>query len=910
MLLLSGPPGAGSNARIWDEVRASVARGDADFRLLVPTSTLAEHLRHELARAGLVVRPELVLTLAGFLDQWTDGTPAIAPAALELVLAEVLERDTPEVFRKVARLDGFRASLTRAITEVSDTGTYARRLAEVLQLGAVEAPLAPAFLAVYREVENELERRGWVLRAGLLERAARRIRERGLGSLRRVFLDGFFSFSEPELGLLRALAAHADLTVALPRWAGAEQARAALLEMGLEEQDSPPAARLGARVLVTAAGLEQEAVEIARRILEHVAQGRQFREMGILLRGEKPYVPVLRTVLERFGIPARFYFTPPLAEHALARYFRCLVEGLQGGWEHAAVLAALRMAASGVAGTPTADEFDFQVRERLPGRGLAALRELAPEGPLRAFLDRLEALEGWRSLELSPRDWAERLKTLARLVELPVIDDGRSFDTVAAWRAQADALEGFARALETTAGALPGDRSVSLAAFWDALGLVLENTSLRAPDRRRNAVAVLDVFEARQWELPVVFLPGLVERQFPLYQPPDPFFPDAAREAWRAAGLRLDTSADLRRRERFLFDLAATRATAELVVSYPESNAKGDPNLPSFFLDEFPAGAVKARAARPALDGPRGPWGAPVLVRHPELLARLCSTHDTFRPTALEDFLQCPFQFFGKHTLKLGGPPPRPEQRLDALVRGDIAHQTLAAWQRGRGGLQPASLEGIFEAVFARVCAQERVPLGCRTELVRLRMLEDLGRLTADPPRLEGWLPRVEEKIQFDLEGGTRIRGRIDRCDVSPRNAAVVFDFKYSSGTGIRKRKEGCEQGRFVQGALYLLGLEAQEGCRPAGWFYWGFRKETSVAGWHALTREEWRGPGVACTLEELRERLEEARAAALGAARQIREGRIEANPADPERCEYCAFRDACRIRAAGRFMLAAGGAE
>jgi ATP-dependent helicase/DNAse subunit B len=905
MLLLSGPPGAGSNVRIWDEVRASVARGDADFHLLVPTSTLAEHLRHQLARAGLVVRPERVLTLAGFLDQWTEGTPAVATAALELVLAEVLERDTPAAFGKVGRLAGFRASLARAITEVSDTGFGARRLAEVLQLGAVEAPLAPAFLAVYREVEDELERRGWVLRAGLLERAARRIRERGLGGVGRVFLDGFFSFSEPELGLLRALAAHADLTVVLPRWAGAEHARAALLEMGLVEHDSPPPARLPARVLVAAAGLEQEAIDIARRIVEHVAEGRQFREIGIVLRGEKPYVPVLRTALERFGIPARFYFAPPLAAHALVRYFNCLVEALLDGCDHAAVLAALRMTASGSAGTPAADEFDFNVRELLPGRGLPALRELAPEGPLRAFLDRLEALEEWRSLELAPQDWVERLKTLAALIEPPVIDDGYTFDTVALWRAQAAALEAFVRALETTAAALPAGRAVTLAAFWDALGLVLDDTSLRVPDRRRNVVAVLDVFEARQWELPVVFLPGLLERQFPLYQSPDPFFPDAAREALRASGLRLDTTSDLRRRERFLFDLSATRATAELVLSYPESNAKGDPNLRSFFLDEFPDAPVQPRAARPALDSSRRSSGAPALVRHPELLARLCATHGTFRPTALEDFLQCPFKFFGQHTLKLEGPPPRPEERLDPLVRGDIAHQALAAWQRGEH-----PLDAVFEAVFARVCAHARAPQGCGAELVRLRMLEDLRRLTADPPRLEGWSSRAEEDIQFDLEGGTRIRGRIDRCDVSPQNAAVVFDFKYSSKSGIGKRKAGYEQGRFVQGALYLLGLEAREGCRPVGWFYWGFRKETSVTGWHALAREEWRGPGVACTAEELRERLEQARAAALDAARQIREGRLEANPADPDRCQYCPFRDACRIRAAGRFMVATGGAE
>ena len=36
--------------------------------------------------------------------------------------------------------------------------------------------------------------------------------------------------------------------------------------------------------------------------------------------------------------------------------------------------------------------------------------------------------------------------------------------------------------------------------------------------------------------------------------------------------------------ERFLFDLALTRAREGIVLSYPQLNAKGEANLPSFFL--------------------------------------------------------------------------------------------------------------------------------------------------------------------------------------------------------------------------------------------------------------------------------------------------------------------------------------
>ncbi len=904
MHLLTGPPGAASSGRILAEVRGALRAGATDFRLLAPTATLAEHLRHELARQGHLVRPVLIQTLAHFLAPWTEGCVEARAAALELIVGEVLDRSTTETFREVARLEGFRARLAQAITEISDTGCVSRRFEEILSEYTDEAPLGSAFLAVYREVEAELERRGWAPRARLLQQAACRIRERGVEGIRRVFLDGFFSFSEPELELLGSLSRHADLTIALPRWAGAEPARAALLAMGFREEEAPPSAHRAAIVLVAAAGLEQEAEEIARRILEHVARGLEFREIGVILRPFELYAPLLRTVFERFGIPARFYFAAPLAEHAVVRYLSGLVAALQGGWDHAATLAVLQMTASGVSFTRAAGEFDFVVRERLPGKGLAGLQALAANGPLRAWLDRLAALEPWRSLRLPPAEWAARLKTLVPLVEPPLVSDGCSHDTAALWRAHAAALAAFPDALDAAAQAIPGDAEIPLEDFWAAAAVVLRGTVLRVPDRRRNVVHVMDVFEARQWELPVVFLPGLLERQFPLYPAPDPFFPDAARQRLREAGLPLDTSADLRRRERFLFDSAITRATLELVLSYPESNAKGDPNLRSFFLDEFTEPLIKPRPVRTEPpDWPR-PSGVIVAIASHDLLARLHARPAELQPTAIEDFLQCPYKFFGAHTLKLVEPPPRPTERLDPLVLGNIVHKVLAQFeQAGR------PLADIFEEVFARVCARVRVPAGCRTELLRLRMREDLERLAADPPRLEGWSVHVEKDINFELDGETRISGRIDRYHLSPDGVAVVLDFKYSGENGIRKRLKGYEEGRHVQGALYLIGLEKEHDYQPAGWFYWGLRKDIHIAGWY-VPPAGWQRPGAtACTPEELRERLERARQAALGAAQGIRSGRIEADPADTDICDYCTFRDVCRIRAAPMAVAAAGGA-
>ena len=54
--------------------------------------------------------------------------------------------------------------------------------------------------------------------------------------------------------------------------------------------------------------------DVLRRILEQAAAGRPFRDMGVIVRTPDLYEPILRTTLDRFGIPARFYFDADLSQ--------------------------------------------------------------------------------------------------------------------------------------------------------------------------------------------------------------------------------------------------------------------------------------------------------------------------------------------------------------------------------------------------------------------------------------------------------------------------------------------------------------------------------------------------------------------------------------------------------------------
>jgi hypothetical protein len=136
----------------------------------------------------------------------------------------------------------------------------------------------------------------------------------------------------------------------------------------------------------------------------------------------------------------------------------------------------------------------------------------------------------------------------------------------------------------------------------------------------------------------------------------------------------------------------------------------------------------------------------PAVIASAELLDVLALRHLAFRPTGLESYLQCPFQFFGRDSLRLQAAPARPEKRLDFLTQGTIVHAVLAELHRN-----PRPLEETFSGVFARICEEQRVPPGYRTEACRQRMLADLRALAEDPGWTRGLEIRAEQKFRFKL---------------------------------------------------------------------------------------------------------------------------------------------------------------
>src|SRR5208283_2300433 len=110
--------------------------------------------------------------------------------------------------------------------------------------------------------------------------------------------------------------------------------------------------------------------------------------------------------------------------HAAVRFLANAVDAMLGGWDHARTLSALRLAPR-FADSNALDRFDFAVREQIPNAGLGGLKALlvGPEGTVLSTgaerllrkIERLGAIEEWRSFALAPKDWAERLRVLRGL---------------------------------------------------------------------------------------------------------------------------------------------------------------------------------------------------------------------------------------------------------------------------------------------------------------------------------------------------------------------------------------------------------------------------------------------------------------------------------------------------------------
>jgi ATP-dependent helicase/DNAse subunit B len=353
---------------------------------------------------------------------------------------------------------------------------------------------------------------------------------------------------------------------------------------------------------------------------------------------------------------------------------------------------------------------------------------------------------------------------------------------------------------------------------------------------------------------------------------------------------------------------ALARALAALPPSVADRRLRAL-ELPAPIRAEVGAALARGRdnAAAAAAPGP---------LTHPEVLAAIAE-RELYGASTLEEFDTCPYRWFVAHELR----PQRIEPDPEGLENGGIVHAALerlyrdppagarpeperiGAWTRAAGErLREVAAERGWELDSARA----RITLA-RLDAVLARFLrrdaETGGPMLPDPDLLEASFGDDPADAFPAADLGTfKLRGRVDRIDVSTDRKALVRDYKLSAGVVAAKKL--IDEGK-LQLPLYLEAVKGM-GLEPIGGLYHPLAASREDRPRGLLAQEE-RGEllpaGTAFNYgtdfldaEERDEIVTAATDRARAIVASIRAGAIDRRPRGGACPTWCGFAPICRM--------------
>ena len=879
--LVTGPANAAKAGEVLGALRARV--GEEPI-LVVPTFGDVEHNQRELAERGAVFGVEVVRFkwLYGRIAERAGFAAAVASdIQRELIVEKAVRNAELRVLAESAERPGFVRAAVGLTEELGRSMVEPQRFDRALREWAGDGPrraYAAELASLYGRYHEGLEAASLVDEELYARQALDALRREPAGwGGTPLFVYGFDDFTPLELDALETLSgrAEADVTVSLPFEPGrpafravaavheelstlasertvleplsdhyADDSREALhhLERRLFDDDQPDRRDPGPALRLHAAGGERAEVElVAAEVLKLLRGGIPPGEVAVVFRQPGRYASVVEQVFDAYGIPFSIDRRVPFSHTALGRGLLALLRSAGPEGSTGDLLTWLRT--PGKLDQPgRADELEAEVRRAGADRADQARRLWEERNwPL----DELDRLSGAARVGDLLAELDDRLQSLfaapyrrrAHVLAGPELDDARAFEAAHAALADMHSLAGRGFGL---------DRSVVEKTLADLRVRVGESPQ---PDR----VQVASPGEIRARRFQAVFVCGLQEGEFPRGAAPEPFLPDEDRAAIAtASGLRLPLREDQLDRERYLFYVCTSRAERLLTLSSRYCDEEGNPEAPSFFLedaadlfDEVPGArrslaevtwtpedaptaaeyerALALRAPREPDPGPR-PLTAPLVLDELERMTSVSAS-------ALENFADCPVKWLVEDVLRPRALEPDPE----AMVRGSYAHDVLAATYRRlwtETGAKRPTAETLVQseriALDELRSRQERFRISPKQTRVRaaLRRLEfDLLRYLRHEAASESSFQPERLELPFgdgdggEVEvGGVSIRGRIDRVDTW-NGWALVRDYKSGKDVSGYKVADWEKEHRF-QAALYLHVAEQLLGLRAAGGVY------------------------------------------------------------------------------------------
>ncbi len=615
--------------------------------------------------------------------------------------------------------------------------------------------------------------------------------------------------------------------------------------------------------------------------------------MAVLVRTNAAADPILRS-LNLEGIPWRFSGTSGLYSRPEVRLLLAFLRAIADLSSSVDVYA---LAASDLYGLGAQDLVAIVNTARRRNRSVFDI------------LDELERQPGILRLSPETRAAASRLVAdLRRYVELanerPAGEVLYAFLRGSGWLgrlaaaetvAAEEALSNVARffdIIRAQSALLADDRAVFVARHLQTLIQAGDDPPTADIDPDVDAVAVMTVHKAKGLEFPVVYLPGLVSGKFPAIGRREPLaLPlELVHETLPEGDYQLQE-------ERRLFYVGMTRARDDLVLSHAaDYGGQRARRVSPFVLEalDLPVAAgtpgagarsstplerlagLERTEAAPAAPRPRG--GEPLVLSF----------------YAVDDYLTCPLKYKYAHLLRV---PLAPHH---SLIYGSALHAAVAEFHRrhARGDVMTEDqLYASFEAAWTNdgflSREHEEARLAAGREALRRFRDEQLTPGAITP----AW---VEREFSFLLDGD-RVRGRMDRVDIVPRDPGdpvpvmadepgsgadvveptlglsservVITDYKSSDVRDPARARQRAKDS--LQLSIYAMGYEAMTGRLP------------DAVALHFLDS------GLVGTAPVDRRRIDKAKASIRTAASGIRARDFTAKP-DRLSCSWCAFREIC----------------
>ncbi len=634
---------------------------------ILPTYSQVEHLRDHILRTsafkgyldtGLVT----FSILANKILDSVDIAPLqklINEGEKDLILSNIFKSADKGYFSGVSGYTGFKSAFLNFVREIKENSLDPLPFKDVLkeiQTGNDYSPInlkCNELVKLYDRYQQALNKHNLMDREDSLSQVLSHLNKDTFSEVELLLIDGFHDYTQLELKFIKELTylipnVYVTLPYQIsdpvpPAFQVSHKTYSRLSELNLQELRLDENRRTTSRMLrnieanifsqpedtfipepdssgtslriTAAANMQDEVEQIARAIRKLTYRdGYTFSQIAVIFRNIEKYRDIVEDTFTKFSIPVRIYGRKPLKENPLIKAIMNTANIFTDKWQDEAVWKVLK-SNTGIDGN-LINRLEQEYLKRGTVNDCNKWLKLTSElRPVNDFLKQLKEifsnLEGRHTFKHYCKYYI-KIKNLfykpALTPPLNSIDEVNHYhhqEISGLMKSDACALKEFMAILNnTTLGDLSGNMgTITFEGFNHILKTQVDLSSYRETDRRKEVVNVINVLEARQWEMPVIFVGGLLEKEFPRQVREDLFLKDYHRKKLNDTGnIVLRETSKQMDEERYLFYIAVTRAKERLYLSYPSANSNGNPTLQSFFLSDtqklFPEETVQGITIR------------------------------------------------------------------------------------------------------------------------------------------------------------------------------------------------------------------------------------------------------------------------------------------------------------------------